>query len=278
VRKSISSFIAWLVVILALLWVYGPLYWLVRTSFMRLGDTHQYPPYFWPPKFTLENFRHAPERVAVGIQLILGGMKNSLVVAVANALICIGISLLAAYSIVRFKTGGSHLSFWILSNQFLPPVAFLVPIYLIFKLLGLYGTHMGLIIAYLLGNIPFAVWILMGFLQEIPGELDEAAVVDGASPLQIVWRIIFPLMTPAIAVVFVFTFVACWNEYLFAFLLSGPKWDTLPVIVPKLRWGNTLDYPQIAAASFLSVIPGIIFATVFHRYLVRGLTFGAVKE
>lgn len=276
-KKNIIAVIPWFVVILALLWVYGPLYWLVRTSFMREGDALRYPPYFWPPRVTLENFRHAPERVAVGIQLILGGMENSLIVSSMNALICIGVGLLAAYSIVRFKTGGSHLSFWILSNQFLPPVAFIVPLYLIFKALGLYATHAGLVFAYLLGNIPFAVWILMGFLQEIPEELDEAAVVDGASILQVIWRILFPLMIPAIAVVFVFTFVACWNEYLFAFLLSGPKWDTLAVVVPKLRWGNTLSYPQIATASFLSIIPGIVFATIFHRYLVRGLTFGAVK-
>ena len=278
-KKNISLYLAWFVIIIALLAVIFPLYWVVRTSFMDLFDTHHDPPYWWPPKPTLDNFRpgvvHGAS--AVGIEIALEGMKHSIIIALANAFICVFIGFLGAYTIVRFRTGGPHLSFWILSNRFLPPIAFIVPLFVIFRTLGMYGTHLSLVLVYMTANIPFAVWILMGFLEEIPKELDEAAMMDGASRLDVMFRVILPVIAPGVVVVLLFLFIACWNEYLMAFILSGSDWDTLAVTIPKFIFGPTLAYPQIAAASLIGVIPGLAFAILIHRYLARGLTFGAIK-
>ena len=278
-RRNISLYVAWLVVIIALLTVIFPLFWLVRTSFMDVFDTHHDPPYWLPPKLVLDNFRAGVIRgsSAVGIDVALEGMKHSLIIAIANAFICVFIGFLGAYTIVRFRTGGPHLSFWILSNRFLPPIAFIVPLFVIFRTLGIYGTHLSLVLVYMTANIPFATWILMGFLEEIPKELDEAAMIDGASRLDVIFRVILPVIAPGVVVVLLFLFIACWNEYLMAFILSGSDWDTLAVTIPKFRFGPTLAYPQIAAASLIGVIPGLVFAILIHRYLARGLTFGAIK-
>jgi multiple sugar transport system permease protein len=211
----------------------------------------------------------------VGILDALRGMKNSLIIALSNAFICLIIGLLGTYTIVRFRTGGLNLAFWILSNRFLPPVAFVVPLFLLFKFMGLYGSRFSLIITYMVANVPFSIWILMGFLKEIPKELDEAALIDGASTLQLIFRVILPIISPGLVVVFLFMFIFCWNEYLLAFILSGSKWDTLAVVIPKtLFW---IYLPRMASASLIGIIPGVIILIFTHRYLARGLTFGAIK-
>jgi len=166
---------------------------------------------------------------------------------------------------------------WILSFRYVPAIALIVPLWMIGKQLKLLDTYQGLILIYALFSIPLIVWLLLGYVEAAPKEVEEAAYVDGAGHWRTYLYVALPVLAPGIAIAAVFTFIGIWNEYVLAYQLAGNKITTITVYLPRLRTAIALLFGEISAASLLAVIPGIFFAAIMQRFLVRGLAFGGLK-
>ena len=200
-----------------------------------------------------------------------------MVISVIASIIALAFGVACAYALGRFRIGGKFLPMWILSQRFLPPIALVVPLYMLFRKFGLLDTHAGLIMVYATFTIPIVVWLMLGYIESAPPELEEAAYVDGAGYWTAFVRIALPVLKPGLSVAAVFTFIFIWNEYVLAYQLAGDDVATITVYLPRLRSAIAELYGEIAAASLLSVIPAILFAGMMQRFLVRGLAFGGLK-
>jgi multiple sugar transport system permease protein len=264
------------VLFVALLFFMFPVAWMFLTSFKSEAEYFSYPPVFWPKSFSLRNYFNAmamPPGGRGGLQ----GLRDSLLIAASTTLASILIGSLAAYSLSRFKTGGENLSFWILSTRMFPPVAAALPLFLIFKQLRLLDHHLSLIIADTIFNLPFVIWMLKGFFDELPVEMEEAAMIEGCGRLNAFRLIALPLIAPGLVATSLFCFVFSWNEFMFALLLTRRTVRTLTIIVPSLVGGHEILWGEIAAIGTLAIVPGVLLALLLQRYLVRGLSLGAVK-
>jgi len=248
-----------------------PIYWMVITAFKPFEETKQYPPTFIPQEPTLENFKGGWDQGGGR------GLRDSLIVSVGSTIISMVIGIPAAYSIARYQTGGDHLSFWILSIRMMPAVVPVISLYLLYQDLKLYDSYQGLIIIYGMFNIPFVVWIMKGFFEDIPISIEEAAWVDGVSRPRAFIDVVLPLSTPGLMATSLFCFIFSWNEFLFALVLTIHKVLTFPRVVPFLMKYQEPEWGQISAMGLLSIIPIIFVAFILQRYLVRGLTYGAVR-
>jgi multiple sugar transport system permease protein len=265
-----------LVLLVALLFFMFPVVWMFLTSFKSQSEYFSYPPVFWPKSFSLRNYVNSmafPPDGRGGLQ----GLRDSLIIAAASTLASVVIGSLAAYSISRFKTGGENFSFWILSTRMFPPVAAALPLFLIFKQLRLLDNHLSLIIANTIFNLPFVIWLLKGFFDELPVEMEEAAMIEGCGRLKVFRLIALPLIAPGLVATSLFCFVFSWNEFMFALLLTRRNVRTLTIIVPSLVGGHEILWGEIAAIGTLAIIPGVLLSLLLQRYLVRGLSLGAVK-
>ena len=265
-----------LVLIVALLFFMFPVVWMFLTSFKSQSEYFSYPPVFWPKSFSLRNYVNSmafPPDGRGGLQ----GLRDSLVIAAASTLASVVIGSLASYSISRFKTGGENFSFWILSTRMFPPVAAALPLFLIFKQLRLLDNHLSLIIANTIFNLPFVIWLLKGFFEELPVEMEEAAMIEGCGRLKVFRLIALPLIAPGLVATSLFCFVFSWNEFMFALLLTRRNVRTLTIIVPSLVGGHEILWGEIAAIGTLAIIPGVLLSLLLQRFLVRGLSLGAVK-
>lgn len=205
-------------------------------------------------------------------------LRNSLTASVGSALISILFGTTAAYAISRGRfRGKGDLYFWIISTRMAPVVAVTVPLYAIFKGLGLLGTIPGLILAYTVFNLPFAIWILKGFFDSVPYEIEEAYLVDGHNRWQAIWKIV-PLVVPGLAAVFVLCILLAWNDYIFAAVMGGEQSKTLPVATQGLKSANGIEWGQIMAAGVVTIGPMLLLGIVIRKYMVQGLTMGAVKQ
>ena len=203
---------------------------------------------------------------------------NSLIVAFGSTAFSLTFGTMAAYAISRIKHKRMNdVAFWILSMRMFPPIAVVVPYYIIFKTLGLLDTPFALIIVYSTANIPLTTWLMKGFFDEVPTALEEAAAVDGHGLISTFWRVTLPLAAPGLAVSAVFCFIFSWNEFLFALMLTGSKAQTATVAVMSFWSSDAVQWGRIMAGSFIILIPGIIFVLTCQRWLVRGLTMGSVK-
>ena len=251
-----------------------PILWLYLTALKPQGQMFGDPLAILPAEVTLDNFRRIWE--AVGFQ---DAFRNSLVVAGASSLVVTTTGLFAAYSLSRFRYPlQSILAIAILAVQMLPGIVIVVPLIVILRRFGLTDSLLGLTIVYLLLGLPIAVWMLKGFLVEIPRELDEAATVDGASPVQALWQIIMPLMAPATVAVGAFAFLLAWGEYLFALaLITSTETKTLPLALQAAFGQYTIDWGMLTAGGVIISLPPAMLFLFFQRYLVGGLTAGGVK-
>jgi multiple sugar transport system permease protein len=255
----------------------APVYWIVLTAFRPREEIFRHPAALAPTALTLEPVRH----VWLGSQTnepILPFLGSSLLVSAAGAALATAVGTLAAYGLGRAGAASGRLSLWILSQRFLPPVALIVPLFVLFRDLGLFDTHAGLILLYTAFNIPMAVWLMLGFVEALPAEAEEAALLDGASRAQAFLRVALPLLRPGLAVTGIFTFLFAWNEYLCAYQLTADRAATVTVYLPRLRSAVAELYGEIAAAALLSVLPALVFAGVLQRHLARGLTLGGDRE
>lgn len=261
----------------ALAFALFPVYWIVLTAFRPRGEIFSHPVRLLPTSLTLDNLKY----VWLGSetsQPVLPFLGTSLLIAGVSTLLAVALGTTCAYAMGRHQAGGKAFAMWILSQRFLPAIALIVPLFILFRKFSLFDTHVGLILLYTTVNLPMAVWLLLGFVRSLPGELEEAALMDGASYFGAFFRVALPLLRPGIAVTSIFVFLFSWNEFLFAYQLAGDEVATFTVYLPRLRSAIAELYGEIAAAALLSVLPAVAFAWVMQRYLVRGITLGGGKE
>ncbi|MCL5072785.1 MAG: carbohydrate ABC transporter permease [Actinobacteria bacterium] len=254
-----------------------PIVWIILTTFKPEPMTFVYPP-VWKFKPILDNYISAFKT-----RPLLKYFTNSVIVTLSTTAISIVVGSMAAYSMSRFGTGGKRLGFTLLSLRFMPAIAVVIPLFLVFSKVNLGSLHLinsrlGLILAYLTFNIPVSILLLKGFFDEIPQELEEAALVDGSSHMGAIFRILLPLSLPGIVATAVFCIIFSWNEFLFALILTRAETATLPVAIMGFVTDRGLLWGEMTAASVVIVLPVLIFSIFVQRYLISGLTLGALKE
>jgi multiple sugar transport system permease protein len=256
---------------IVLLWLF-PVYWVVLTSFKPIVEINSaIPSFVFEP--TLENYRDLFAKFEFA-----GVLLNSIIVTVATCIVVVGLGVMAAYALARMKVPGEkHIALWILSLRFLPPIAVAIPFYIQWQDLNLLDTHVGLIVVYVAFNLPFAIWLLRGFLADVPVELEEAALLDGLTRLQILWRVVVPVILPGLASTSIFIFVFTWNEYLMALMLTTTNAVTVPVTISKFVMPYTILWGDLSAAVVIQLVPMLAVVFLLQRHIVRGMTLGAVK-
>jgi multiple sugar transport system permease protein len=249
-----------------------PLYWMFITSIKPSDDYLAVPPVWFPAEPTILHYT-----AALFAYRGLDGLINSLIISLLATILSTLLGTLMAYSLARFNTGGQHLSFWVLSQRFLPPIATVLPIFLIYRSLGLHDTHFGMIIAYTVFTLPVTVWMMFAYFRQMPKSLEEAALVDGCTRWQSLWRVAIPLAAPGIVAAAVFAFIACWTEFFFALVLTSRTAFTLPTVFRAFLGFQGAQYGEASALAMVSLVPSIILGILVQRHLVRGLTLGAVR-
>lgn len=283
-----------------------PMVWILMTSFKTPSDSIAYPPkvVFQP---SLEGYvnlftsrsRQTPEYMAslppaetwyeelvrsrnmviTGPSRFVGRYMNSLIVGFGSTFLAVFLGTLAAYGFSRFRIPlQDDLLFFILSTRMMPPIAVAIPIYLMYRQLGLADTHLGLILLYTAVNLSLAVWLLKSFMDAIPREYEEAAMIDGYSRLQGFVKVVLPQATTGIAATAVFCLIFSWNEYAFALLLTSGTAQTAPPFIPIIIGEGGLDWPAVAAGTTLFLLPVMVFTVLLRKHLLRGITFGAVRK
>ena len=255
-----------------------PIYWMFVISAKSRSDL------FGMPSFLLTSFYADNYISTLTNPTFQGYMINSIVVATSNSLLVTVLALLATYALSRYPlVGKENIFFWTITNRMAPAAVFLLPLFLLYTkafTIGswkLYDTRLGLILLYCVFNLPFAIWTLRGIIDAIPKELDEAAMVDGASLWQTLTRVIIPLARPGLAVTAILTWVFAWNEYLFAATLTSVHARTITTGLAEFVTVTGTNWGQLAATAMLTMIPAIVFLGLVQRHIVAGLTFGAVK-
>lgn len=207
-----------------------------------------------------------------------GSIISSLIVAIGSTILATGIGILAAYGLSRLRFRGAQgMLHWILSQRFLPPIAIIIPMVFIFRDLGLRDTHLGLIIAHTLINVPIAVLLMKSFIDDIPRDIDEAAMIDGATRLQVFWKVIMPMAKGGMAATAVLCFIFSWTEFLLSLFLTSSI-RTIPVKITTFVTSTGSEWGYISALGTSAIIPGFIFILLVQNHLVRGLTMGAIKD
>ncbi len=270
-RKAAADAATYLLLSVFSLLILVPVLWILRLSFTTKFIAYKIPP-VWFFKPILDNYHSLFVDYGFSTYFL-----NSIVVAVGATLIAIPFAFLASYAFRRSNTGGRGLQFGILGLQMLPPIVLSIPIFILMKSLNLLNTRGALLASYLSFNLPFLIWMLMGFIDGIPRELEEAGLIDGASRLQCVTRIVFPLAAPGIMASAILNFILCWNEFLFALMLTAEKTSTVPIALAAMQTERGVMLGTLAAATSLAIVPMVALSIGIQKYLVRGLTFGALK-
>lgn len=248
-----------------------PVYWLFIMSMKTANEIFSSPPVWFPKSL---NFSNYAVLFKDGDALTVW---HSLVLATSSTAIATVLGTLAAYAIERYKTGGENLAIWIISQRMMPPVAIVFPVFLLYVFLGWVDTYHGLIILYVAFSLPYVIWMMRGYIQDIPIELEESAAVDGCSRWQVFWKIVMPLARTGLFATSVFTFVFVWNDFLFALVLTRTEVVTYTVQVTHYFGGQSNFWAKISAMSVLGTLPVFFTVATMQRYMVRGISMGAVK-
>ena len=265
-----------------LFWTVFPFFWILLTSLKSPGDIISVPPtFFFTP--TLNNYA----------ALVIGEQRgqysstrpdfpsfflNSIIISSGAVLLSLAAGIPSAYALARFDFPFKNaLAFVFMGFRFVPFIAFVIPLYLVYQQIGLYNTYSGLILAYQLITLPFTIWMLRSFFQEIPLEIQEAAKIDGCTWFGVLTRVILPLSMPGLAVTVILGFIFCWNAFNYPLMLAGRQ--TFPVTVGAIQFISyeQVLWGQMAAATLVSALPQLILSLMVQKYIVRGLTMGAVR-
>ncbi len=272
-RNVVSAALAYVYLIIFLVFTLFPIIWMILTSIKPQVVAFSLPPK-WVFKPTFEHYR-----TLFSDRLYPTYLVNSVVVASVSTILGLLIGVCGGYALDRgvFRRKRDF-AFWVISTRMAPATAVVLPLYIIMSKVGLLGTRTALIILYLTFNIPLAVWMMRGFFAGIPVELEEAARVDGCSRFQAFRQIVMPLAAPGIGATAILCFIFSWNEFIFALVLSGPETKTLPVTLPALITPRGTLWGQVAASGTIVMLPMLVFGMIVRKHLIRGLTFGAVKQ
>jgi multiple sugar transport system permease protein len=301
-----TKWAAGLLVILYAVITLIPLIWIIATGFKSPSDAISYPPkvIFEP---TLEGYvnlftertRATPEMMeAVGApttwyerivrdqNMVISGPSrygerflNSVIIGFGSTILCMVLGTAAAYAFSRFRVPlKDDLMFFILSTRMMPPIAVAIPIFLMFRNLGLSDTHLGMILLYTAVNLSLSVWLLKGFIDEIPIEYEEAALIDGYTRFQAFTKVVLPQAATGIASTAIFCLIFAWNEYAFAVLLTSGTAQTAPPFIPTIIGVGGKDWPAVAAGATIFLVPVMVFTILLRKHLLRGITFGAVRK
>ena len=301
-----SKWIAGTLVIVYALITMIPLAWIFVTGFKTPPDSIAYPPkvIFEPSMEGYVNLFTTRTRIAQedldalpppdtwydeivrNRDMVIAGPSkfgerflNSVIIGFGSTFLSIFLGTLAAYAFSRFKIPlADDLLFFILSTRMMPPIAVAIPIFLMYRNLSLSDTHLGMILLYTAVNIPLAVWLLKGFIDEIPREYEEAALIDGYTRFQAFYKVVLPQAATGIASTAIFCLIFAWNEYAFAVLLTSATAQTAPPFIPTIIGVGGLDWPAVAAGATIFLLPVMIFTIMLRKHLLRGITFGAVRK
>jgi multiple sugar transport system permease protein len=300
--KRVSAFFVILYAIISLL----PLAWIFATGWKTPPDSISYPPkiVFNPslegycnlfttrtrqtdeyirslgaPQGKCDEVTRSREMVIAGRSNYAPRFINSIVIAFGSTFLAVALGTFAAYAFSRFKIPlADDLLFFILSTRMMPPIAVAIPIYLMYRQLGLSDTALGMILLYTAVNVSLAVWLLKGFIDEIPREYEEAAMIDGYTRLQSFFKVVLPQAATGIAATGIFCLIFAWNEYAFAVLLTSGTAQTAPPFIPTIIGEGGMDWPAVGAGTTLFLIPILVFTILLRKHLLRGITFGAVRK
>ncbi|MGJ4927743.1 carbohydrate ABC transporter permease [Bradyrhizobium sp. HKCCYLS2038] len=248
-----------------------PVYWLFMISFKTPDEIYHVPPVWFPAQIQFSNYYVLFKDGDVAAIL------NSLIVAGASSGAAIVLGTLCAYSLARFGTGGENLAMWIISQRMIPPIAVVFPIFLLYVHLGMVDSFFGLILLYTAFNLPYVIWMMRGYIVDVPLELEESALVDGLTRWEVIWKVVFPMVRSGLVATSVFTFVFAWNDFLFALVLTRTEVITFPVQLTHYFGGQSNFWGKIAAMSVLGTLPIFVAVSAMQRYLVRGISLGAIK-
>ena len=282
-----------------------PLLWILSTGFKSPAEAIAYPPRLVfeptlegyvnlfttrtrqnetyltenPPQTWYESIVHAQGMVIVGPSRFGERFMNSVIIGFGSTFLSVFLGTLAAYAFSRYRIPlKDDLLFFILSTRMMPPIAVAIPIFLMFRSLGLSDTHAGMILLYTAVNLSLSVWLLKGFIDEIPREYEEAALVDGYTRFQAFYKVVLPQASTGIASTAIFCLIFAWNEYAFAVLLTSGTAQTAPPFIPTIIGVGGQDWPAVAAGATLFLVPVMVFTILLRKHLLRGITFGAVRK
>jgi len=270
-REILQKAILYVLIAIVLSIMLLPIVWMGLTAFKSERDVLSIPPkiVFTP---TIENFNYVFEK-----SNIIKGLVNSLIVSIAVIVITVPVGMFAAYSLARYNIGGGHLAFYILTIKMFPPIAAVIPYFVIFRNIGLLDNVISLILLNSLFNLPFTTWLLISFIREIPVDLEEAAMISGATRFEAFREIILPLLRPALAVTAIFAGIFTWNEFLFAFVLSRTEAITITRVMAGFFTERGILWGPLSSCALIATAPMFMLALATQKYIVRGLTLGAVK-
>ena len=263
----------WLITIVVLFIVISPLVWIYLTSLkapddiftMELKKLVAFNP-------TLDNYTRLFSEYPFWKDL-----GNTALISIVSTLVVMFVALLASYSFARWNTGGGHLLFTTISTRMFPGVVAAIPFFVLFRTLGMIDKHIAVMLLYIYFNTSFATFLLYGYFRDVPAQLEQAAMVDGYSRMEIFRKIVFPLILPGLAVTTVFCLIWSWNEFFYAFLFTRVNAKTATVLISSF-WGSIeVQYGPMAAGAAITILPTLVAALGMQRYIIRGLTFGAVK-
>ncbi len=278
-RKPVGTVIVFIVLGIFAAWTLFPVVWAGITSFKEPGDSFkatfipfkQFKPtmYAWKDAFVTTRDR------------TLQSLRNSIIIATLSSAAVLILGAFAGYSLARYefkKWKNKDIALWILSQRMFPPVAVLIPYFLIMQRLHLLDNVLAVIMVHTTMNLPLSVWLMLDFFSDLPADIEEAALIDGCGHMKAFFYVALPIAAPGLVAVYVLSFIFSWNEFLFVIVFGYQKAMTLPVMIAGSLTVRGLDFWKVASLSILAIIPPVILALVLSRYLVRGLTMGAIKE
>jgi multiple sugar transport system permease protein len=245
----------------------------------RTRQTDEYIAALSPPEGECDEVTRKREMVIAGLSNYVPRFINSLIIAFGSTFLAVSLGTFAAYAFSRFKIPlKDDLMFFILSTRMMPPIAVAIPIYLMYREVGLSDSALGMILLYTAVNVSLAVWLLKGFIDEIPREYEDAAMIDGYTRLQAFFKVVLPQAATGIAATSIFCLIFAWNEYAFAVLLTSGEAQTAPPFIPTIIGEGGMDWPAVGAGTTLFLIPVVVFTVLLRKHLLRGITFGAVRK
>ena len=272
-RSLVNSIITYGILIIASIFAVFPTYWMFITSLKPVGEVYSLQPSLLPERVTLQNYAFA---VSWGF---IRQLSNSIIISLGTTALNVALTIFGAYSLSRFRFRGRKiLSRSVLATYVIPPSLLVVPFVIVIINLKLYNTFLAVVIANVTFTLPFTVWTMAGYLETIPVDLEEAAMIDGCNRIEALFRIVLPLAAPGVVAIAIFSFIHAWNEYLYVVALVGSgSMFTLPLGLVALLTSDIVPWGKLMGMSVLYSVPGVLFFMILQKYMVQGLVKGAVK-